>query len=102
MVKKNRQSGAETIGAEGAAEAGLAGAPPKPKEPKDAKFRRLAQHRMVKALGRVAQVGNLANRSQYTYTQEQAEKICAALEEAVADVRVLFNGRQSNGSLFQL
>lgn len=55
-------------------------------ETKAERFVRLANRRVNNALKHVKYVGNLANRSSYSYTKEQAELITTALFTAVSDV----------------
>lgn len=69
-----------------------------PKEAKDAKFRRLANARVPAAIKRIRHVANLANRLQYTYTQEQAQKIVKLLSDEVASLQRRFEA-QSNAAV---
>lgn len=70
-----------------------------PNESKSDRFRRLANVRVPGALKRIGHVKNLAFKSTYDYTPEQAAKIVAALEDAVKLVRQAFSGSSvgSNG-----
>lgn len=54
------------------------------------KFVELAQKRVTRALKDIRLVGNLSNRSNYKYTEDDARKICKALRDAVEDVRARF------------
>lgn len=54
------------------------------------KFRILARRRVPKALHSLELIENLASHN-YKYTQEQADKIIRALEDAVEKVREAFN-----------
>ena len=47
------------------------------------KFIELAEKRVNKALKDIKLIGNLANRSNYYYTEDQVNKISKALKEAV-------------------
>lgn len=49
-------------------------------------FRRLAPLRVNNALDKIRIVGNLSNRANYEFTDEQVNKIEAALNEAVAQI----------------
>jgi hypothetical protein len=69
-------------------------------EPKDARFRRLAIHRMPRAVKSIKAIGHLANRSQYVYTQEQVNKILDTLDRAVDQLRAKFSGNRENGDSF--
>jgi hypothetical protein len=54
------------------------------------KFVLLAEKRMTRALNDIRLIGNLSNRSNYKYTEEDARKICKALRDAVDEVRARF------------
>jgi hypothetical protein len=71
-------------------------------ESKGAKFRRLANARVNRAVKYVGHVANLSNTSTYSYTEEQAEKVVAAMEAAMADLRRRFSGHRSQYNGFQL
>jgi hypothetical protein len=58
---------------------------------KEAKFRKLAQARTAKALDVLDVLGNCFNRANYSYTDEQVEKIMGALEGKLAHLRDLTN-----------
>ena len=55
------------------------------------KFVELAEKRVTRALRDIRLIGNLSNRSNYTYTDEDAKKIYKALHDAVEEVRARFN-----------
>ena len=71
-------------------------------ETKDAKFRRLANHRVPRAVKAIKAIAHLANRSSYTWTQEQFDKIFDALDEALKIAIDRFQGNKDNGSSFSL
>lgn len=73
---------------------------PKPVEPRDKRFKRLASARVTAALKRIRMVGQLSARSQYDYTEAQAEKVVAALEEAVRLVRTRFQVGRAREEVF--
>lgn len=54
------------------------------------KFRQLATARVSKAAKALQLVGNLGNRSNYTYTQEEVRKIFSYLDKAMKDARRKF------------
>lgn len=56
-----------------------------------AKFVELAEKRMTRALNDIRLVGNLSNRTNYKYTEDDARKIYRALRDAVEDVKVRFD-----------
>jgi hypothetical protein len=53
-------------------------------------FIKLAEARMSKALKLIRLIGNLSNRSNYEYTEEDVQKIVRALESEVKDLRGRF------------
>jgi len=55
------------------------------------KFIELAQKRVRRALKDMKLIGNLSNRSNYSYTDEDAKKIYKALKNAVEDVKARFD-----------
>lgn len=56
-----------------------------------AKFVELAEKRVSRAIKDIRLIGNLSNRSNYSYTQEEARKIVKALKDEVETVRVRFD-----------
>ncbi len=46
-------------------------------------FVRLAESRVAKAIDSMRVIGNLANRSNYEYSEEDAKKIISALQEEI-------------------
>jgi hypothetical protein len=61
------------------------------------KFVELAQKRVNRALKDIQLIGNLSNRSNYTYTDEDAQKIYKALKEAVDEMKAKFESRGATG-----
>jgi len=57
------------------------------------KFVDLAEKRVNKAIKDVKLVGNLSNRSNYSYTEEDARKIYAALKKAVDEMKARFDSK---------
>ncbi len=55
------------------------------------KFVELAQKRVRRALKDIKLIGNLSNRSNYSYTAEDVAKIHKALKDAVQDMRSKFD-----------
>lgn len=66
-------------------------APAKPKPDKSLKFRELATKRVNRTAHAIRLIGNLANRSSYEYTVDQAALILATLDEAVRHVESAFS-----------
>jgi len=60
------------------------------------KFVELAEKRVTRAMKDMRLLGNLANRSNYAYTEEDAKKIVNALELEVRNVRRKFENTGSD------
>ena len=71
-------------------------------ESKDAKFRRLANARVNKTLAEIDKIGNLANKSTYSYTDEQIEKIFSTLAERVESTKAKFKKEEKTEETFSL
>lgn len=67
-------------------------------ENKREKFVRLAEGRVNRALKDIRLVGNLSNRSAYSYTPEDVKKIFRALQRELEIARSRFDGDDSGGS----
>lgn len=62
-------------------------------------FIRLAENRTEKALKNIKLIGNLSNSTNYTYTDQDIEKIFTALNKQIRDTKAKFNSKNStNGS----
>jgi hypothetical protein len=55
------------------------------------KFVELAEKRVRRALKDISLIGNLSNRSNYSYTDEDAKKIYRALRSAIDDMKSRFD-----------
>jgi hypothetical protein len=67
------------------------------------KFVELAEKRVRRALKDIKLIGNLSNRSNYAYTDEDAKKICKVLRGAVDDLKARFDSKgDSDGIEFKL
>ena len=55
------------------------------------KFVELAEKRVNRALKDIKLIGNLSNRSNYSYTDQDAQKICKALKNAVDEIKARFD-----------
>jgi len=67
------------------------------------KFVVLAEKRVSRALKDIRLIGNLSNRSNYKYTEEDARKICKALRDAVDEVRARFERKgDEKAAMFKL
>ena len=56
-------------------------------------FRRLAEKRVNKTIKDIRSIGKLADRSNYTYTEDQSEKIINVLDQALEEVKGQFERR---------
>jgi len=68
------------------------------------KFVRLANKRVSTALKAIQLVGNLSNRSNYDYTDDDVSKIFRALQDALSESRKRFDAskKPNGGTLFKL
>ena len=57
------------------------------------KFIDLAEKRVNKVLGQIKLVGNLSNRSNYSYTDEDVTKIYRALRKALDEMKARFDSK---------
>ncbi len=60
------------------------------------KFVELAEKRVNKALSQIKLIGNLSNRSNYSYTEEDVTKIHRALKKALDDMKARFDSKGGN------
>jgi rubrerythrin len=58
---------------------------------KNEKFKRLASARVTKAIKTIRLIGNLSNRNNYEYTDEQVDKIISALNRELKDLKARFS-----------
>ncbi len=63
------------------------------KETNSDKFRILANKRVPKALKALDLVGNLSNRSNYSYTDEEIAKILKAFKDKIKELESMFATR---------
>ncbi len=59
------------------------------------RFVNLAEARVSRAMHAIRLIGNLANKSNYDYTDEDVRKIVGALQAEVAELRQRFNSQDS-------
>lgn len=57
---------------------------------KNQKFRELAQRRMSVALKRIHMLDTLANKQNYNFTEDEAQRIVGRLRDAVSEVERMF------------
>jgi len=60
------------------------------------KFVELSEKRVTRALKDIQLIGNLSNRSNYSYTQEDAAKIYRALKSALEQMKSRFDSKKSD------
>ncbi|QUV83671.1 hypothetical protein [Chloracidobacterium aggregatum] len=60
------------------------------------KFVELAEKRVSKAIKDIRLIGNLSNRSNYSYTQEDVRKIVKALKDEVDALKARFEAKGSD------
>lgn len=61
-------------------------------------FVRLAEARMNRALKDIRLIGNLSNKSAYSYTEEDVKKMFRALQREIESSRSKFGDGDSSGS----
>lgn len=64
-------------------------------EAKNDRFRRLAEKRVNDLLDKFRLVGNLSDRRNYDYTEDQAKQIIRALESELKDLKSRFQSEES-------
>ena len=67
-------------------------------------FVRLAENRTEKALKTIKLIGNLSNSTNYSYTNDDIDKIFTALNKELRDTKAKFtsNNGQNGSSVFKL
>jgi translation initiation factor 6 (eIF-6) len=58
--------------------------------PKSEKFKVLAEKRVNRTIKDIRLIGNLSNRNNYSYTEQEAAKICAILESEIKLLKTKF------------
>lgn len=71
-------------------------------ENKRAKFVELAEKRVEKALSAIRVIGNLSNRNNYQYSEEDVKKIMSALTDEVKQVQTRFKETSGRKTGFKL
>lgn len=70
---------------------------------REKKFIELAEKRMSRLIKQIRLVGNLANKSNYSYSDSQANKIIKTLNDELSGVRQKFrSNKNSKSSKFKL
>lgn len=57
------------------------------------KFKVLAEKRVSRALKDIKLIGNLSNKSNYSYTEQDGKKIYSALKKAIDEMKARFNAK---------
>jgi len=57
------------------------------------KFVELAEKRVTRALKDIKLIGNLSNKSNYSYTKTDSDKIYKALKQALDEMKVRFDSK---------
>lgn len=71
-------------------------------ETKDERFRRLATRRVNRSIKCIGHVANLANRSNYHYTEDERKAVCAAIICATNDLVATFERIKPASNVFSL
>ena len=69
---------------------------------KQLKFVTLAEQRTNSAIKNMQLIGNLANKRNYEYTEAQATKIIAVLEEELRELKAKFKSASKSSKYFKL
>lgn len=67
-------------------------------ESKNERFRRLAVSRGNRLIREISLLGNLANRKNYSYTEDEVERLFAPIEQELRETRKLFNPESESAS----
>jgi hypothetical protein len=62
-------------------------------ESKNERFRRLAESRGNRLIREIMLLGNLANRKNYSYSEEEVERLFAPIQRELDEVRALFGSK---------
>lgn len=65
-------------------------------------FIRLAEGRVTRAIDSIRVIGNLSNRSNYEYTEEDSKKIIDALQAEINGLKAQFKPKSSSSKGFKL
>ena len=66
---------------------------------KSNRFNRLAERRVTETIKKMRLIGNLANKHNYSYTDEQVKQILEALESEIRNVKARFRHDGSSQSV---
>ena len=65
-------------------------------------FIRLAEGRVTRAIDSIRVIGNLSNRSNYEYTEEDSKRIIDALQREINELKVQFKPKTNAKKGFKL
>lgn len=65
-------------------------------ETREEAFIRIGEQRVNKLLDMIKKLSNLSNKSAYSYTDEQVDKMFKTLEDALKDSKKAFASKRSN------
>ncbi len=71
-------------------------------ETKNDRFRRLAESRGNRLIREISLLGNLSNRKNYTYSEEEVERLFAPIQMELDEVRALFENGSSSARRVKL
>ena len=74
----------------------------RPAEAKDVRFKRLAEKRVNVVLDRLRLLGQLSDKRNYDYNEEQVEKIFRAIDGEIKTVKAKFRNGSSGRKRFTL
>lgn len=61
------------------------------------RFKKLASHRTNQVLDKLRLIGNLSNKSNYEYTDDDVKKIFSAIDKQIRIVRAKFHTSRKRG-----
>jgi len=67
-------------------------------ETKEEKFRRLAERRTNDAINRIRLLGNLANRNNYEYSNQQVNEMFTAIDKELKQAKKKYEDELGNGN----
>ncbi len=66
------------------------------------KFVKLTNNRVNKAIKQISLIGNLSNRNNYDYSEEEAKQIFKALEDEIRECKSRFEGQSKTDKKFSI
>ncbi|MDG5499172.1 hypothetical protein [Marinobacter sp. BGYM27] len=65
-------------------------------ESKNQRFRRLAASRGNRLIREISLLGNLANKKNYSYTEEEVERLFVPIEKELSEIKKLFRAQSES------